>query len=156
MKKIKINRRNFFRNLLYWSLTLQFIYIIFRLLKPGEKNTDLEKYYDAGDISFFENGKMYPFGSEQFYLHRLSDGGFLAVSSRCTHLGCTVQFNVNHNRFECPCHASAFNTNGQVLSPPANRPLDFYPIIFKNNHVLVDINHPVKRNRHESSQIKYV
>ncbi|MGQ1891367.1 ubiquinol-cytochrome c reductase iron-sulfur subunit [Thermophagus sp. OGC60D27] len=156
MERIKINRRNFFRKFLYWLLTLQFIYIIFRLLKPGEKNTDIEKYYDAGDISFFENGKMYPFGSEQFYLHRLSDGGFLAVSSRCTHLGCTVQFNVNHNRFECPCHASAFNTNGQVLSPPANRPLDFYPIIFKDNHVLVDVNHPVKRNSHDPSQIKYV
>jgi cytochrome b6-f complex iron-sulfur subunit len=155
MKKMIINRRKFFKRFLYSLLTLQFIYIIFRLLKPGEEHIKLEKLYDAGEVSFFENGKMYPFGSEQFYLHRLADGGFLAVSSKCTHLGCTVQFNVNHNRFECPCHASAFNTNGQVLSSPANRPLDYYPIVFKDNRILVDVNHPVRRNKHDLSHIKY-
>lgn len=99
---------------------------------------------------------MYPFGSEQFYLHRLADGGFLAISSKCTHLGCTVQFNANNKRLECPCHASAFNTNGEVLSPPATRALDYYPVVFKNNRVLVDVNHPVRRNKHDRSQVKYV
>lgn len=156
MKKLKINRRNFFKRFLYWLLTLQFIYIIFRLLKPGKDHDDIEKFHDAGEASFFENGKIYPFGSEQFFLHRLDDGGFLAVSSKCTHLGCTIQFIATNNQFECPCHASAFNTNGQVLSPPATRPLDYFPIVFKNNHVLVDINHPVRRNKHDLSQVKYV
>jgi Rieske Fe-S protein len=156
MKKIKINRRKFFKRFLYSLVTLQFIYVLFRLLKPKKEAADIAKFYDAGDVAFFEKGKMYPFGSEQFFLHRLADGGFLAVSSKCTHLGCTVQFNVNNNRFECPCHASAFNTNGEVLSPPATRALDYYPVVFKNNRVLVDVNHPVRRDKHDRSQVKYV
>ena len=155
MKQI-INRRKFFKRFLYSLLTLQFVYILYRLLKPQGHKKDLAKYYDAGEISFFQKGKMYPFGSEQFYLHRLEDGGFLAVSTQCTHLGCTIQFNVNHNRFECPCHASAFSTNGEVFSPPATRALDYYPVEFKNNHILVDVNHPVRRNKYDHSQVKYV
>ncbi len=156
MKKIKTDRRKFFKRFLYSLLTLQFIYIIWRLLIPQKETADIETFYDAGDVSFFEKGRMYPFGSEQFYLHRLADGGFLAVSSKCTHLGCTVLFNTNNNRLECPCHASAFNTNGEVLSPPATRALDYYPVVFKNNRVLVDINHPIRRNKYDRSQVKYV
>jgi Rieske Fe-S protein len=80
----------------------------------------------------------------------------MAVSSKCTHLGCTIQFKANHGRFECPCHASAFDTNGEVLSPPATRALDYFPIVFKDNRVLVDTNHPIKRDNFEASQIKYL
>jgi cytochrome b6-f complex iron-sulfur subunit len=156
MKKLMISRRRFFKNILYYLAALEFVYLLFRVLKPTKKKANIGALYDAGAVSFFERGKMYPFGAKQFYLHRLKDGGFLAVSSKCTHLGCNIQFNVLHNRFECPCHASAFNTNGEVLSPPATRALDYFPIVFKNNRVLVDINNSTRRNGFNPSQVKYI
>lgn len=156
MKKININRRNFLKRFLYALLSIQLFYVLYRLLKPRNKGVNLADYYDAGEIAIFEKGKIYPFGSRQFYLYRFPDGGFMAVSSKCTHLGCTIQFKANHGRFECPCHASAFDTNGEVLSPPATRALDYFPIAFKDNRVLVDTNHPLKRSNYDASQIKYL
>ncbi len=155
MIKRTFNRRKFFRNFFYALLSLQFIFIFYRLLKPGKRNLSHINLFEAGDISFFEKGKMYPYGSSQFYLYRLKDGGFLAVSSKCTHLGCTVQYNSASHQFECPCHASVFNESGEVLSPPANRALDYYPVSFSNNKVYVDTNQPVRRQRFDNSQVKY-
>jgi len=156
MKSLKINRRNFFRKFIYTLVSFQFVYILFRLLKPRKQVLNTDNYFDAGEVSSFENGKIYPFGTQKLYLHRLADGGFIALSSKCTHLGCTVGYNTINHAFECPCHASAFNTNGEVLSPPATRPLDFYPIIFSNNRVLIDLNNPQRRNKYTQSQIKYI
>lgn len=85
----------------------------------------------------------------------MQDGGLIAISSTCTHLGCTVQFKATDNRFECPCHASAFNKQGEVLSPPATRALDYFPVTIENQKVLVDVSRPVRRDQFDSSQITY-
>jgi len=56
------------------------------------------------------------------------DGRSWAVSRRCTHLGCTVNYHEVDNLLECPCHQSRFAPNGQVLRGPANRPLRRYAV----------------------------
>lgn len=53
--------------------------------------------------------------------------GIAAVSSRCTHLGCTVT--VNARGFECPCHGSVFAMDGRVLQGPATGPLPWYEVL---------------------------
>lgn len=150
-----INRRHFFRKAFTALLSLQLAYFFFRFLLPSKQATKLEDMYEAGELSYFEKGQVYPFGSAHFYLYRTADGGFLALSSKCTHLGCTVQFNTEKNKYECPCHASAFNANGEVLSAPAIRALDYFPVQIHDNKVLVDIHHPIKRNKYEPSQVAY-
>jgi len=52
--------------------------------------------------------------------------GIAAVSSRCTHLGCTVTSNARG--FECACHGSAFARDGRVLHGPATSPLPWYRV----------------------------
>ncbi len=150
-----INRRSFFKRLFIAILSLQFAYIVFRFLLPSKQKSKPEDMYDAGNIDFFENGQVYPFGAAHFYLYRTREGGFLALSSKCTHLGCTVRFNDSKKQYECPCHASAFNEHGEVLSAPAIRALDYYPVEIHDQKVLVDIHHPIKRKKYESSQVKY-
>ena len=52
--------------------------------------------------------------------------GAKAVSSVCTHLGCTVQ--KTEDGFECPCHGSCYSPGGDVLSGPAPTSLAWYAI----------------------------
>jgi cytochrome b6-f complex iron-sulfur subunit len=96
---------------------------------------------------------MTAFPQGRFYLARLENGGFLALSRECTHLGCTVPWVEEESRFVCPCHASMFDIRGVVISPPAPRPLDIYPITIENNVVKVDVSKSVERKRFEAKQV---
>jgi cytochrome b6-f complex iron-sulfur subunit len=107
----------------------------------------------AGPVDSFAPGQVTPFAKGQFYLARLADGGFLALSRKCTHLGCTVPWDDKTKRFACPCHASAFDERGAVLSPPAPRPLDLYPIRIENGVVKVDTSTPILRETFDPSQV---
>jgi len=156
LKNLKFNRRTFIKRAIYTVLSLEVLYVFTNLLKKKNAAGAAEGWFDAGNINFFEKDKVYPFGSAHFYISRLQDGGMLAISTRCTHLGCTVQFNNNKERFVCPCHASSFSKYGEVLSPPATRALDVYPITISDNKVLVDINNPIRRDKYEASQLTYV
>ncbi len=57
--------------------------------------------------------------------------GFAAISSTCTHLGCTVR--ASDAGFECPCHGSQFDNDGFVTGGPAPRPLDWYQVSLAPN-----------------------
>jgi Rieske Fe-S protein len=57
-------------------------------------------------------------------------GKFTVLAVNCSHLGCSVQLNVSAKRFDCPCHGSQFNLEGDVVHGPAAYPLshlDFKP-----------------------------
>ena len=62
------------------------------------------------------------------------DGAYLALSSECTHLKCTVE--LEGNRIRCPCHGSTFDRAGEVLAGPAERPLNRYPTRLREDGVL--------------------
>jgi Rieske Fe-S protein len=47
----------------------------------------------------------------------------LALDDRCTHLGCAIKWNGQRSVFECPCHGSEFDAEGQVKRGPATRSL---------------------------------
>jgi len=51
-----------------------------------------------------------------------------AVSRKCTHLGCIIQFREQERIFECPCHTSRFSDHGVVLNGPAKRNLSLYKV----------------------------
>jgi Rieske Fe-S protein len=52
---------------------------------------------------------------------------WIALSSRCMHLGCPVRYVQAAERFICPCHGGVYNFRGEVAGGPPVRPLDrFY------------------------------
>jgi Rieske Fe-S protein len=56
-------------------------------------------------------------------VYRDDNGQLHAVSMRCTHLGCLVRFNAAERSWDCPCHGSRFDVDGEVLEGPATKPL---------------------------------
>lgn len=51
-----------------------------------------------------------------------SDKEILALSSKCTHLGCKIN-NVINDELICSCHGSKFNLKGVPIIGPATKPL---------------------------------
>ncbi len=75
-----------------------------------------------------------------------SEGGFYAMSSICTHLGCMVQHQEGRSaseRFFCPCHGSRFDIEGKVVGGPAPRPLDRLELSIEDGSLVVDVSRTV-------------
>lgn len=110
---------------------------------------------NAGNVEDFPAGSVTHIPNGRFYLSRLADGGFLAIYQRCTHLGCNVPWDQAQNAFVCPCHNSQFTVEGEVLNPPAPRPLDLFAVSIQDGQVLVDTSQPITRQQYEPSQVVY-
>ncbi|MDX2024202.1 MAG: FAD-dependent oxidoreductase [Deltaproteobacteria bacterium] len=52
-------------------------------------------------------------------VYRDETGSLKAVSAVCTHLGCLVAWNQAESSWDCPCHGSRFDCDGQVVNGPA-------------------------------------
>lgn len=49
---------------------------------------------------------------------------YIAISTRCAHLGCPVRYFDAARNFVCPCHGGAYGFQGEVIGGPPVRPLD--------------------------------
>jgi cytochrome b6-f complex iron-sulfur subunit len=154
-------RRNFLK-VIWVSLGLvalgEFFLVILSFFRPAPKKETsgtLERIIDAGSTDAYTPGTVAAFITGQFYLVCLEDGGFMALSSKCTHLGCAVPWNKVQQKFICPCHASQFDIQGNVLSSPAPRALDLFKLHIVNKKIQVDINNRIKRNRFSKEQVVY-
>ena len=136
----------------------EFSSVLVAYLWPRAKgeNDQRAAIIEAGPVAEFTPASVTAFPKGRFYLVRLADGGFLALSSRCTHLGCSVPWNEKTQTFPCPCHASAFDMTGNVQSPPAPRALDLFPVRIEGGVVRVDTRNRVQRQRFERSQVMYL
>ncbi len=129
------------------------IVVAFFKPRPRASLSGSDTIFVAGPVERFEPGTVTPFPGGRFYLARLEDGGFLALNRECTHLGCTVPWVAAENRFVCPCHASSFDIRGEVLGPPAPRPLDVFPVRIENRIVKVDLGAPIRRRVFADDQV---
>jgi menaquinol-cytochrome c reductase iron-sulfur subunit len=74
---------------------------------------------------------------------------FLAISTRCAHLGCPVRWVAPAQRFVCPCHGGVYDALGQVEGGPPVRPLDRFKTRVQNGKVQIgprySVNSDLKR-----------
>lgn len=162
MEKETQSRRAFLNKL--WTVLgiitfAELVAVVSGFFKPAKQEVasdDKDMLIVAGPVDSFEPGSVQAFIRGKFYLSRLEDGGFLAMSRHCTHLSCTVPWVEKENRFICPCHSSEFDITGEVINPPAPRALDLHPIAIENNILKVDTGKLKKRSRFEASQVTYV
>jgi len=60
---------------------------------------------------------------------------FIAISTRCAHLGCPVRFVQAAANFICPCHGGVYDFVGKRIGGPPVRPLDRFQTRIKSGHV---------------------
>ena len=155
-----INRRDFF-NLAWKGLgiiaSVEVLGMIPTYFFSGKNKsgTPPKQLLEAGPVDSFGLNTVSGFMGGRFYLARQQDGGFIALSLRCTHLGCSVSWENEKKRFICPCHSSSFDIRGEVYNPPAARALDYYPVLIENGVVKVDIGTLRERNAFRKDQLVY-
>jgi cytochrome b6-f complex iron-sulfur subunit len=66
-----------------------------------------------------------------------NDEGIYALSTVCTHLGCTPNWLITEQKFKCPCHGSGFRFSGINFEGPAPRPLERFMIYLADDGKIV-------------------
>jgi cytochrome b6-f complex iron-sulfur subunit len=137
-----IDRRSFFW--VGWAsiaaASAGFLVSTFRFLVPNVLYEPPSRFsigppadFPPGTATFLDDHRLFVFNSPD---------GFYAISSTCTHLGCNVK--KTGQGFECPCHGSRFDDNGQVVRGPAPSPLSWYGLtLAARGDLVVDLDRTV-------------
>jgi cytochrome b6-f complex iron-sulfur subunit len=108
-----LTRREICSQLLQWLVAGGFFHLTWKYTQ-GTSPSSLEVSFDErpleGNVIF--NHSVYLVGLKQ---------GIKALSARCPHLGCRLEYNATERRFQCPCHGSLFSLEGQRLGGPTKK-----------------------------------
>lgn len=85
------------------------------LLKLPQEKLDLLTNGHGGIIEV--NGK-------KAGVYKDENGKVYAVQTRCTHLGCQLEWNPDEKSWDCPCHGSRFDYQGRLIDNPAKKSLN--------------------------------
>lgn len=75
---------------------------------------------EAGDIAPGHGGIVRADNGKEG-IYRDERGTPHAVSVRCPHMGCELEWNPDEVSWDCPCHGSRFDYEGNLLSGPAQK-----------------------------------
>jgi cytochrome b6-f complex iron-sulfur subunit len=89
--------------------------------------------FRAGNVNSFEENRVDDKFKEQgaWIIRAKDERGreiIYALSTTCTHLGCTPNWLDAEKKFKCPCHGSGFKISGVNFEGPAPRPLERYAV----------------------------
>ena len=116
-----------------------FFTVIIRFLFPNVLFEPAQTF-KIGYPDDFENGKVDLRFKKQFNVWIVRDEEkIIALSTVCTHLGCTPNWLGSESKFKCPCHGSGFRKTGINFEGPAPRPLERYRIVWADDgQILID------------------
>jgi cytochrome b6-f complex iron-sulfur subunit len=98
----------------------------------------------------FEDGKVVDrFKDQNTWIVRYN-GQIYALSTTCTHLGCTPNWLEREQKFKCPCHGSGFYITGINFEGPAPRPLERWAVgVGEDGQIVVDKSKKFQQERGE-------
>jgi len=85
----------------------------------GDKIKAMIHPIDIEDLGNGKGGICKTKKDAQVAAYRDENGNLFAVSPVCTHLGCHVTWNQCDKTWDCPCHGSRYNFDGQVIHGPS-------------------------------------
>lgn len=116
---------------------ISFIYPAAKFLVPPKSNaSDSQIAIDKDQIPP-GSAKEITYNEIPLIVVNRKGSGFIALSRVCTHLGCLVGYDSFNNKLVCPCHAGEFDLEGNVLTGPATRSLQRYPLKISAKQVTV-------------------
>ena len=143
-KNNKIDRKSFIKWLsvgwlAFAAATGGFFTVMIRFLFPNVL-FEPPQSFKIGFPEDFEIGKVDLRFKKQYNVWVVrNDEGMYALSTVCTHLGCTPNWLSAERKFKCPCHGSGFRASGVNFEGPAPRPLERYKIqLASDGQVIVD------------------
>lgn len=106
----------------------------------------------------YEEGKVVEKYKDQNIWVVRYEGRIYALSTTCTHLGCTPNWLESAAKFKCPCHGSGFYITGINFEGPAPRPLERWGIyIGDDGQLVVDKSKKFQQERGEwTNQESYI
>ena len=136
--ELKQGRRRFLLRLSWTGLSLflaTLLTAVLRFFWPRVSNRPARSFqvgfpedYQTGQVVYHRDRKLFIVRDEK---------GFLSLSARCTHLGCMVVWNRDHQMFLCPCHGGKYDAEGRNVEGPPPRPLDLLTLRLDDNGFLV-------------------
>lgn len=94
---------------------------------------DYPEIFDEGGLTTVSeemSGYAHP-----IYLRNLGDGVVLALGAWCSHQGCSV--NAIPSGYQCPCHGSLFDEEGNRLDGPATRDLIAFATEVETDQIII-------------------
>ena len=141
-KESKMNRKSFLTTLsvgwvAFAAATGGFLTVLVRYLFPNVL-FEPPQSFKIGFPEDFEPGKVdLRFKKEYNVWIVRDDEKITALSTVCTHLGCTPNWQETDRKFKCPCHGSGFRSTGINIEGPAPRPLERFKIGLANDGQIV-------------------
>lgn len=155
-KEITINRRSFFGVLLGIGTAgmgaLLAVPVLRYVLFPIYAKATGSEWSEVGDASEFAEAKepvrktitftqrdgwREVVSAQSVYVGRGGGGQLVVLSAICPHLGCSVSWQANQDKFVCPCHGGVFKADGQQISGPPPRAMDSLPTQVKDGKLQV-------------------
>jgi cytochrome b6-f complex iron-sulfur subunit len=100
----------------------------------------------------YEDGKVVERYKDQHAWVVRDKGILYALSTTCTHLGCTPNWLEREQKFKCPCHGSGFYISGINFEGPAPRPLERWAVsVGDDGQIVVDMSKKFQQERGEWS-----
>ncbi len=118
-----------------------------------EQANALSQYGDwlkAGELESVQaiapgQGAVVSEGGKKLAIYRDPEGELHVLSAACTHLGCMVSWNSAEKSWDCPCHGSRFDVDGEVLHGPAVEPLEEMVLSGRPDRPAAGIGTPISR-----------
>ncbi len=152
--RLKQNRRSFYKAIIsglgsVMGMALGLPAAVYLLVADDSKTKG--NFVEAGSVAQLTTGKPREVSFERTrvdgwrrfqekaiaWVVRTNQDTVVAYAPQCTHLGCAYHWDESCDQFVCPCHDSRFSIDGNVLSGPAARPLDRYPVRVENSKLLI-------------------
>lgn len=155
-KSAEITRRSFFAALMGTCAGLIATIVgmpVFRyILYPVQASSRTEKWTEVGDVAEFQaldkpvtktisliqrDGWREVVSNQSVFVSRAQNGMLQVLSPICPHLGCSVAWHENQDKFICPCHGGQFAADGKHLAGPPPRGLDTLDVQIKDGKLQV-------------------
>lgn len=78
---------------------------------------------DAAEDLPAGHGGIVELSGKKLGVYKDDQGQIFAVQARCPHLGCELSWNPDEKSWDCPCHGSRFDYQGNLLDNPAQENL---------------------------------